>query len=69
MLLEETARVVNKLAMEVASLRHKERVDIERAARDKTFLAEHYWQPRWHAEQKLKAARALLGVLIEDRYV
>jgi len=67
-MLDETTRVVNRLAIEVANLRHKEKEDVARATRDKTFLAEHYWQPRWHAEQKLKTARALLGVLIEDRY-
>jgi hypothetical protein len=68
-MIDEAAAYVNQLAIRAAELRQEERVLVAQAARDKTWLAEHYWQKRWAAEQKLKAARAVLSVLIEDRYV
>ena len=68
-MIEQTASMVYKLATEVARLRQKEREDIDNAVATHTSLPEHYWQKRWVAEEKLRAARALFAVLIEDRHV
>ena len=51
---------------DLAAARRKEKADIERATRDKSYLAEHYWQPRHTLERHRKALDTLLEIIEEE---
>jgi hypothetical protein len=64
-ILAAVRRKVERLQGEVADERRRERQTIEDACAGHGAVPPNYWQDRFHAEQKLVSAKALLA-LLED---
>jgi hypothetical protein len=58
-------RKVTRLEAEVREARKNERQTIEDACAGRGAVPPNYWQDRFHAEQRLVSARALLALLKE----
>jgi hypothetical protein len=58
-------RKIARLEAEVHEERKNERQAIEDACAGRGSVPPNYWQPRFHAEQRLVSARALLALLKE----
>jgi len=60
---EAAVALVAKLAAEVEVERRKERAAIVEATSTHMAIGTHYWEQRYAAERKLRAAQALVDAL------